>query len=72
MNDPGLDQDIQDSFKTAEHDIKEQNGGPSGSVKPTGMRAAFRRELQNDEDEEEVGYFQPKYAFKTAFSRANV
>jgi potassium channel subfamily K len=64
MNDPGLEEPIQDSYRTAEHNIKESlsNGKRTGSQKEHGIRAEFRRELQQDEEEEEVGYFQPKYA----------
>jgi potassium channel subfamily K len=64
MNDPGLEEPIQDSYRTAEHNIKESlsNDKRTGSQKEHGIRAEFRRELQQDEEEEEVGYFQPKYA----------
>ncbi|KAJ7472153.1 hypothetical protein FB451DRAFT_1134997 [Mycena latifolia] len=62
MNDPGLDQPIQDSYKTVEHNLKDRpsDGETTASVKQHGVRAEFRKELQQDEDEEEVGYFQPK------------
>ncbi|KAJ7242363.1 hypothetical protein B0H12DRAFT_1132454 [Mycena haematopus] len=63
MNDLGLEEPIQDSYKSAEHHLKnslsnekhieKKHGGP-------GIRAAFRKELLQDEEEEEVGYFQPK------------
>ncbi|KAJ6541974.1 hypothetical protein DFH09DRAFT_1263210 [Mycena vulgaris] len=62
MNDPGLDQPIQDSYKSVAHNLKDRapDGGKTGSIKAHGIRAEFRKELQQDEDEEEVGYFQPK------------
>ncbi|KAJ7457934.1 hypothetical protein B0H11DRAFT_1818017 [Mycena galericulata] len=62
MNDPGLEEPIQDSYKTAEHHLKDKlpEGGKTGNVKHNGIRAEFARELRDDEDEEEVGYFQPK------------
>ncbi|KAF7333507.1 hypothetical protein MVEN_02366900 [Mycena venus] len=62
MNDPGLEEPIQDSYKSAEHNIQKSlsNDNQTGSRKESGVRAAFREELQQDEEEEEVGYFQPK------------
>ncbi|KAJ7123821.1 hypothetical protein C8R43DRAFT_1135873 [Mycena crocata] len=57
MNDPGLEDTIQDHYKTARHNAKDS---PPNDAKQDGIRAEFRRELQEDEDEEEVGYFQPK------------
>ncbi|KAJ6541976.1 hypothetical protein DFH09DRAFT_1393166 [Mycena vulgaris] len=59
MNDPGLDQTIQDSYMSVAHNLKDHapDGGKTGII---GVRAEFRKKLQQDEDEEEVGYFQPK------------
>ncbi|KAJ7758898.1 hypothetical protein B0H14DRAFT_2447471 [Mycena olivaceomarginata] len=59
MNDPGLEQPIQDTAKSAQHNM-EKRDTHNGSRKEHGIRAAFRKELQEDEEEEEVGYFQPK------------
>ncbi|KAJ7102818.1 tandem pore domain K+ channel [Mycena epipterygia] len=59
MNDPGLDGPIQESYKTAEQHIKD-SPPDGGSTEDHGMRAEFRKEIQQDEEEEEVGYFQPK------------
>ncbi|KAF8198204.1 hypothetical protein K438DRAFT_1717847 [Mycena galopus ATCC 62051] len=59
MNDPGLEEPIQDSYKSAEHHIK-TDSPKKEHEHGTGIRAAFRKELQEDEEEEEVGYFQPK------------
>ncbi|KAJ7077429.1 hypothetical protein B0H15DRAFT_915299 [Mycena belliarum] len=57
MNDPGLDEPLQDEYQTAEHNLK----GQSAAGKSTsGVRAEFRKELEQDDDEEEVGYFQHK------------
>ncbi|KAF7329252.1 hypothetical protein MKEN_00186100 [Mycena kentingensis (nom. inval.)] len=59
MNDPGLDQPIQSQYDTAARHAKDVL--PSKETKGNGgVRDAFRKELQQDEDEEEVGYFQPK------------
>ncbi|KAJ6632145.1 hypothetical protein B0H10DRAFT_1976315 [Mycena sp. CBHHK59/15] len=60
MNDPGLGDPIQDSYKHIEHNLKENNEGSSGGGKEHGMLAEFRKELQLDDEEEEVGYFQAK------------
>jgi hypothetical protein len=62
MNDPGLEQPIQDTAKSAQHNM-EKRDTHNGSRKEHGIRAAFRKELQEDEEEEEVGYFQPKFVF---------
>lgn len=59
MNDPGLEDPIQESSQDIQHNLKEKLPD-SGSGKKHGVRAAFRKELQQDADEEEVGYFQPK------------
>ncbi|KAF7290829.1 hypothetical protein MIND_01324100 [Mycena indigotica] len=58
MNDPGLEQPIQNSYDNAAGKLKDRL--PSQEPKGNGVRAAFRRELQQDEQEEEVGFFQPK------------
>ncbi|KAK7039344.1 hypothetical protein R3P38DRAFT_3261716 [Favolaschia claudopus] len=61
MNDPALEEPIQDSYKRAEHKIKRTLSGRRQSLDAgDGVRAAFRKELQQDEEEEEVGFFQPK------------
>ncbi|KAJ7618948.1 hypothetical protein B0H17DRAFT_1219862, partial [Mycena rosella] len=62
MNDPGLDKPLQDTYKSAEHHLKERlpDGGKTGSIKAHGVREKFRQEIQDDDEEEEVGYFQPK------------
>ncbi|KAF7340854.1 hypothetical protein MSAN_02114900 [Mycena sanguinolenta] len=63
MNDPGLEEPIQDSAKSAERHVKRSVSNEKHSKKllsGPGIRAAFRKELLQDEEEEEVGYFQPK------------
>ncbi|KAJ7748768.1 hypothetical protein DFH07DRAFT_923344 [Mycena maculata] len=62
MNDPGLEEPIQESYKAAEHQAKDNlpDGGKTDNVKENGLRAEFRREMKEDDEEEEVGYFQPK------------
>ncbi|KAJ7664396.1 hypothetical protein DFH06DRAFT_1041762 [Mycena polygramma] len=62
MNDPGLEEPIQDSYKSAENNMKDAiaNGNHSGSPKKHGVRAEFRKEMLQDEEEEEVGYFAAK------------
>ncbi|KAJ7026930.1 hypothetical protein C8F04DRAFT_1008592 [Mycena alexandri] len=60
MNDPGLEDPIQDEYRVVEHNVKADDE-PGGHRKPgTGIRAEFRREMREDDEEEEVGYFQPK------------
>ncbi|KAJ7060616.1 hypothetical protein C8F01DRAFT_1290323 [Mycena amicta] len=57
MNDPGLEQPIQSSYDNAANKIKDEL--PADGTEGNGIRAAFRQELQQDEEEEEVGYSQP-------------
>ncbi|KAJ7727224.1 hypothetical protein B0H16DRAFT_1697793 [Mycena metata] len=59
MNDPGLDSPIQDEYRVVEHNIKAETD-EHGTHKGPGIRAAFRKEMREDDDEEEVGFFQPK------------
>lgn len=60
MNDPGLDEPIQDIANNITHNLKQEvvDGDESNSDEH-GPKAAFRHELQVDEDEEEVGFYQP-------------
>ncbi|KAF8073335.1 hypothetical protein FPV67DRAFT_740612 [Lyophyllum atratum] len=58
MNDPGLDETIEEGFNNITHTLKEQVSRNSGHS--SGARAAFRHELKVDEEEEEVGFDQPK------------
>lgn len=58
MNDPGLDKPIQDTFSEVTHALRHQISHES--QQSLGPRAAFRHELEVDEEEEEVGFFQPK------------
>ncbi|KAJ7203745.1 hypothetical protein GGX14DRAFT_647833 [Mycena pura] len=59
MNDPRLEQSIQSSYDT---DALTLNAKLPNAAEGNdrGILAAFRRELEQDEEEEEVGYFQPK------------
>ncbi|KAJ7051018.1 hypothetical protein C8F01DRAFT_673548 [Mycena amicta] len=57
MNDLGLEQPIQSSYDNAANKIKDEL--PTDGTEGNGIRAAFRQELQQDEEEEEVGFFQP-------------
>ncbi|KAJ7641706.1 hypothetical protein FB45DRAFT_900832 [Roridomyces roridus] len=54
MNDPGLDEHLQETFQNAQHHAEQCDKKDDG-----GVRAAFRKELKQDDEEEEVGYFQP-------------
>ncbi|KAJ3837457.1 hypothetical protein F5878DRAFT_652573 [Lentinula raphanica] len=50
MNDPGLEDPIQDAATHVTHSLRDR----------TVSRDAFREELQVDEEEEEIGYFAPQ------------
>ncbi|KAJ7187138.1 hypothetical protein C8R46DRAFT_1158075 [Mycena filopes] len=58
MNDPGLEDQIQDEYRVVEQNVKDASS--KNKHKEHGIRAEFRREMREDEEEEEVGYFQPK------------
>ncbi|KAF9465687.1 hypothetical protein BDZ94DRAFT_1214030, partial [Collybia nuda] len=58
MNDPGLDEPIHNRFGEVTDALRSQVSHES--QQSLGPRAAFRHELEVDEDEEEVGFFQPK------------
>lgn len=70
MNDPGLDEPIQTTADTVknrlrsqldEHDVDSPSHSNGSSTKPVhGVRAAWLQELQDDDDEEEVGFYQSK------------
>ncbi|KAF7302368.1 hypothetical protein HMN09_00870400 [Mycena chlorophos] len=60
MNDPGLEDPIQNSYDSAAGKLKDRL--PEDGTKDNGrmgVRAAFQKELQQDEEEEEVGFSQP-------------
>ncbi|KAJ7203755.1 hypothetical protein GGX14DRAFT_647845 [Mycena pura] len=59
MNDPSLEQSTQSSYESAALTL---NAKLPNAAKDNdrGILAAFRRELEQDEKEEEVGYFRPK------------
>jgi potassium channel subfamily K len=60
MNDPGLDEPIEETFGEVTHTLRDQIPHENGSQESLGPRAAFRHELEVDEEEEELGFFQPK------------
>ncbi|KAJ7226668.1 hypothetical protein GGX14DRAFT_626663 [Mycena pura] len=59
MNDPSLKQSIQSSYEAATLTLNAKLPN-AAKGNDRGILAAFRRELEQDEEEEEVGYFQPK------------
>ncbi|KAJ3879647.1 hypothetical protein F5051DRAFT_451367 [Lentinula edodes] len=66
MNDPGLEDKIQDTATHVTQDLRDR-AGSSSSLKPQTGDAhtksagdAFREELQVDDEEEEIGYFAPQ------------
>lgn len=70
MNDPGLDEPIQNTASNVVHTLQDRlpdetssrrRSDASSRRRASGPREAIRNEIQDDEDEEEVGYFQPKY-----------
>ncbi|KIK65901.1 hypothetical protein GYMLUDRAFT_70161 [Collybiopsis luxurians FD-317 M1] len=65
MNDPGLEGTIQDTATHITHSLRERVNSRSYSTETSNGESespgdAFRRELQVDEEEEEVGYFAPQ------------
>lgn len=67
MNDPGLEDTIQDTAAHVTHSLRErvrsnENVDGQGSRSKSHSAAEeFRQELQVDEDEEEIGYFAPRH-----------
>lgn len=68
MNDPGLDEPIQDVTNNVTHALKEKAVRSNGPNDEHGPKAAIRHELEADEEEEEVGYFQPTSVQLSLFS----
>lgn len=60
MNDSGLDEPIKETFNSITHTLKEQLTNNTQSDNAGGPRAEIRHEIKVDEEEEEVGYYQPK------------
>ncbi|KAJ4485235.1 tandem pore domain K+ channel [Lentinula aciculospora] len=63
MNDPGLEDTIQDTATHITHSLRDRVGSSksqTGESHPKSAGDAFRKELQVDEDEEEIGYFAPQ------------
>lgn len=68
MNDPGLDDSIESSANHISRTLKSQIPASDAQTRKrhtstnhsAGARELFREELLVDEEEEEVGFFQPK------------
>ncbi|KAJ3893408.1 hypothetical protein GG344DRAFT_43418 [Lentinula edodes] len=66
MNDPGLEDKIQDTATHVTQDLRDRAGSSSSRKPQTGdahtksAGDAFREELQVDDEEEEIGYFAPQ------------
>ncbi|KAJ3751356.1 hypothetical protein DFH05DRAFT_1411565 [Lentinula detonsa] len=67
MNDPGLEDTIQDTATHVTHSLRDRVGSSNsrrklrtGESHPQTAGDAFREELQVDDEEEEIGYFAPQ------------
>ncbi|KAJ3921054.1 hypothetical protein F5877DRAFT_36851 [Lentinula edodes] len=66
MNDPGLEDKIQDTATHVTQDLRDRAGSNSsrepqaGDAHTKSAGDAFREELQVDDEEEEIGYFAPQ------------
>ncbi|KAG6904972.1 hypothetical protein DXG01_005878 [Tephrocybe rancida] len=61
MNDPGLGEPIQEGFQHVTRSLRDKTHHEHHeSQQSLGPRAAFRHELEVDEEEEQVGFNQPK------------
>ncbi|KAJ3850926.1 hypothetical protein EV368DRAFT_44245 [Lentinula lateritia] len=66
MNDPGLEDKIQDTATHVTQDLRDRAGSNSSrkpqteDAHPKSAGDAFREELQVDDEEEEIGYFAPQ------------
>lgn len=58
MNDPGLDEPIEESFNQITHTLRDQIS--ESSQQSPGPQAQFRHELEVDKEEEEIGFAESK------------
>ncbi|KAG6857126.1 hypothetical protein H0H87_009258 [Tephrocybe sp. NHM501043] len=70
MNDPGLGKPIQEGFQNATRSLRDQKCRSHGtSQQSLGPRAEFLHELEVDDEEEELGFTQPKQVVPVDFTR---